>query len=103
MRIPRAERNIAAVSVAMFLVGLGESLWSKFVPRYLQALGAPAGAIGAYGSARDLLDGLYQYPGGWLGDRLGRRKSLLLFIGCAMAGYGAYIVAPSWPFVVAGP
>ena len=96
------ERNVGVVSAAMFLVGLGESLWTKFVPRYLQALGAPAAAIGLYGSARDLLDGLYQYPGGWLGDRLGRRSALLLFIALAMAGYGVYLLAPSWPFVVAG-
>lgn len=98
----RIERNIAAVSVAMFIVGLGESLWTKFMPRYLQALGAPAFAIGAYGSVKDLLDGLYQYPGGWLGDRLGRRRALLLFIALALLGYITYLAAPSWQVAIAG-
>lgn len=86
----------------MFIVGLGESLWTKFMPRYLQALGAPAYAIGAYGTALDLLDGLYQYPGGWLGDRLGRRRALLLFVGVAIVGYLIYLSAPSWQIAIAG-
>jgi MFS family permease len=86
----------------MFIVGLGESLWTKFMPRYLQALGAPAYAIGAYGTARDLLDGLYQYPGGWLGDRMGRRRSLLLFVGASIVGYLIYLGSPSWQIAIGG-
>jgi MFS family permease len=86
----------------MFIVGLGESLWTKFMPRYLQALGAPAFAIGAYGSVRDLLDGLYQYPGGWLGDRLGRQRALLSFITLAILGYVSYLVAPTWQIAIGG-
>jgi len=39
------ERNIVAVSGAMLLLSLGESLWRKFLPKYLQALGAPGGIL----------------------------------------------------------
>src|SRR5687767_11962222 len=80
------ERNVAAVSGTMFLMGLGEELWKRFVPRYLEALGAPVAAIGLYGTSRDLLDGVYQYPGGWVADRFGRRPALLLFVGLATVG-----------------
>jgi MFS family permease len=66
------ERNVVAISVATFLLALGESLWKRFVPKYLEALGAPVTAIGLYGSCQDLLGEVYQYPGGWLGDRFGR-------------------------------
>ena len=90
------ERNIVAVSSAMLLLSLGESLWRKFLPKYLQALGAPIRAVGFFGSVEDFLDGVYQYPGGWLGDRLGRRKALLLFVTLAMCGYAIYAIAPSW-------
>ncbi len=55
----------------MFLMGLGEELWKRFVPKYLEALGAPVLAIGLYGTVRDLLDGVYQYPGGWVAVPLG--------------------------------
>lgn len=94
------ERNVVAVSSAMLLIALGENLWKKFLPKYLEALGAPIRAVGLYGSVSDLLDGLYQYPGGWLGDHLGRRRALMLFVICALAGYVLYALAPSWPVAV---
>ena len=94
--------NILAMSAAVFLMAAGENLWKRFVPKYLEALGAPVAAIGVFGSCQDLLDGLYQYPGGWIGDRYGRRAALLLFVVLAAVGYGLYWAAPSWPFVFAG-
>jgi MFS family permease len=94
------ERNLIAVSAAMFIVALGENLWKKFLPRYLQVLGAPVSAVGLYGSAEDFLDGVYQYPGGWLGDHLGRRNALLAFTAAAAVGYAIYACAPSWPWAL---
>ncbi|HYM59467.1 MAG TPA: MFS transporter [Thermoanaerobaculia bacterium] len=96
------ERNLIRVSTGMLLVALGENLWRKFLPRFLQALGAPVRAVGLFGSVEDFLDGVYQYPGGWLGDRLGRRAALLTFVSIAIAGYAVYRFAPSWPWIVAG-
>jgi MFS family permease len=96
------ERNVVAVAVAMFLLGLGENLWKSFLPKYLQALGAPVLAVGLFGTVRDFLDGAYQYPGGWIADRYGRRRALLLFVGLATIGYVIYALAPSWPYVLAG-
>lgn len=58
------ERNIVAVSVAMFLLAFGEHLWKRFLPKYLETLGAPVSAIGFFGTCEDFLDGVYQYPGG---------------------------------------
>lgn len=105
VRVARAlalERNTASVVGAMFLMALGENLWRRFVPKYLEALGAPVVAIGAYGSTEDLLDGLYQYPGGWVGDRHGRRRAMLLFVSLAAAGYAIVAAAPVWPVVLVG-
>ena len=96
------ERNVVAVSTAMFLLALGENLWQKFLPKYLQALGAPIRAVGLFGSVEDFLDGVYQYPGGWLGDRVGRRASLLGFVVVAAIGYAIYGFARSWPWIIAG-
>jgi MFS family permease len=96
------ERNIAAM-LAMFLVlGMGEELWSRFIPKYLEVLGAGAWAVALYGTLKDLLDAIYPYPGGWLADRMGRRASLILFAGLAIGGYALYMVAPSWPWILAG-
>ena len=96
------ERNILAVSAAMFLMGLGENLWRRFLPKYLEALGAPLMAVGMLGTTQDLLDGVYQYPGGWIADRFGRRLALLLFVALAIAGYALLYAAPAWPWVFAG-
>lgn len=96
------ERNVSAVAGTMFLMGLGEELWKRFVPKYLEALGAPVLAIGLYGTARDFLDGVYQYPGGWVADRHGRRAALLLFVALATVGYVVYALAPAWPAVFVG-
>ena len=96
------ERNVVAVAAAMFLMGLGENLWKSFLPKYLQALGAPVLAVGLFGTVRDFLDGAYQYPGGWIADRYGRRSALRLFVVLAAIGYVMYALAPSWPYVVAG-
>ena len=86
----------------MFLMALGENLWRRFLPKYLESLGAPIVAIGAYGSTEDALDGLYQYPGGWASDRYGRRHAMLLFVSLAALGYVVIAAAPAWPVVFVG-
>ena len=96
------ERNVSIASAAAFLLGLGEELWKKFLPKYLEALGASTAVIGLFGTAEDFLDAIYQYPGGWLADHLGRRRAFLIFVALASAGYLVYLVSPSWPFVFAG-
>jgi MFS family permease len=96
------ERNVSLASAAVFILGLGEELWKKFLPKYLEALGASTGAIGLFGTAEDFFDAVYQYPGGWIADRFGRRKAFLVFVTLASAGYLAYLFSPSWPFVFVG-
>jgi len=86
----------------MLLLALGENLWRRFLPRYLQALGAPITAIGLFGTIEDLLDGLYQYPGGWIADRFGRRRALLSFIALAGVGYAVFLLMKSWWVAFAG-
>jgi MFS family permease len=96
------ERNVVAASAAVFLFGLGEELWKKFLPKYLESLGAGAAVIGLFGTVKDSLDAVYQYPGGWLADRLGRRRAFLVFIALACLGYSIYLFSPSWPFLFLG-
>jgi MFS family permease len=95
-------RNTGAVAGAMFLMALGEELWKRFLPKFLENAGAPLTAIGAYGSLRDLLDGAVQYPGGWIADRYGRRAALRVFVGLAIVGYGLLAVGRSWPLLFVG-
>jgi MFS family permease len=96
------ERNVSIASAAVFLLGLGEELWKKFLPKYLEVLGASTPLIGLFGTAEDLFDAVYQYPGGWLADHLGRRRAFLIFIALASVGYVIYLLSPSWPFLFLG-
>jgi MFS family permease len=96
------ERNVSLASAAIFILGLGEELWKKFLPKYLEALGASAPIIGLFGTAEDFFDAIYQYPGGWLADRVGRRRAFLVLITAASAGYLVYLFSPSWPFLFLG-
>ena len=96
------ERNVSIASAAVFLLGLGEELWKKFLPKYLEALGASTPIIGLFGTVEDFFDAIYQYPGGWLADHLGRRRAFLVFVGLASAGYVIYFFASSWPLVFVG-
>ncbi len=93
---------MAVASGAVFLLGFGEELWKKFLPKYLEALGASVPIIGLFGTAEDFLDAIYQYPGGWIADRFGRRNAFFLFLGLACIGYLVYLFGPSWPFVFVG-
>src|SRR5215813_7812414 len=96
------ERNVSIASMAVFILGLGEELWKKFLPKYLEALGASTPIIGFFGTAEDFFDAIYQYPGGWIADHLGRRKAFLTFVSLAACGYLVYLFSPSWPFLLAG-
>ncbi len=96
------ERNVAAASGGVFLLGLGEELWKKFLPKYLESFGAGPGVVGLFGTAEDFFDAVYQYPGGWLADRWGRRCAFLGFLAAAAVGYLVYLLSPSWPFLFLG-
>src|SRR5262252_7621690 len=96
------ERNVSLASAAIFILGLGEELWKKFLPKYLEALGASTPIIGFFGTAEDFFDAIYQYPGGWLADHFGRRRAFLLLVTAAAAGYVVYLFSPSWPFLLVG-
>jgi MFS family permease len=93
------ERDVAIASAMVFLLGFGEELWKKFLPKFLEALGAGTAVIGLFGTLADLVDAVYQYPGGWIADHLGRRRAFLLFITIASIGYLVLLFGSSWPIV----
>lgn len=95
-------RNVTIASAAVFILGFGEELWKKFWPKYLEALGASTPIISLFGAAEDFFDAAYQYPGGFVADKFGRRRALLIFITLASVGYLVYLLSPSWPFIFIG-
>jgi len=96
------ERNVTLAATLVFLIELGEELWKRFLPKYLETLGAGVAAIGFFGTATDFLDAVYQYPGGWLADKLGRRRAFIWFVGLVAVGYVIYLLSPTWPYLFLG-
>jgi MFS family permease len=85
----------------VILVGLGEKMAERFLPVYLTALGGGTMAVGLLGGMDNLLSALYSLPGAWLAERLGARRSLLIFNAVAMAGFAVVILVPRWEAVIA--
>jgi MFS family permease len=84
------------------LVGMGEHMAERFLPIYLIALGGGPLLIGLLQGMDNLLSALYSYPGGYLSDRFGAKRTLAGVNLVAMAGYAVVIFIPSWPAVLAG-
>src|SRR6267142_6829776 len=73
------KRNLVILLVAILVIGAGEELWMRFVPKYLQTLGAAVFVIALYDALRTLLGAVYAYPGGVVVDRWGHRRTFLAF------------------------
>ncbi|MBS0662938.1 MAG: MFS transporter [Verrucomicrobia bacterium] len=95
-------RNPALLLAALVLALTGERLWLGFAPKYLQTLGAGILVIGLFDGLQTLLGAVYAYPGGWLTDRLGQRRSLLLFNALALAGYLVVLLWQHWLALMLG-
>jgi hypothetical protein len=94
--------GVRALAAALFVYGFGEELWFRYLPAYLRTLGAPALLVGAFGTAKDLLDAAYAYPGGLVADRIGSRRALLCFGLLTTAGFALYLFHPTVEVIFAG-
>ena len=97
-------RTVGIVLVAVLFFGLGEQLWSPFLPAYLAAkTSAGAGrstgditltalpVVGIYACLRNLFEAACYVGGGQLTARLGDRGSLILFGALTVGGYALFL------------
>jgi MFS family permease len=96
------KRNLVILLLAIFVIGAGEELWMRFVPKFLQTLGATVFVIGLYDALRTLLGAVYAYPGGVLVDLWGHRRAFLTFNIVSIVGYALVLFIPHWGAVIAG-
>jgi MFS family permease len=95
-------RNTSLLLIALLLAGTGEKLWLGFAPKYIETLGGSILVIGCFDALQTLLGAIYAYPGGWLTDRWGQRRSLLLFSAISIAGYILVLLWPHWLALLLG-
>ena len=96
------KKSMVGLMSMVILVGLGEKMAERFLPIYLLALGGGFLSVGFLNGMDNLLSALYSFPGGYLSDRLGHKKALLVFNLFALAGYAIVILFPNWPAVFVG-
>ena len=84
------------------LVGMGERMSERFLPVYLIALGSGMMWPGFLNALDNLVGALYAFPGGWLAERIGAKRSLLVFNLMSIGGYALVIAIPRWQMVVVG-
>ena len=96
------KRNLVILLISIFVIGAGEELWMRFVPKYLQAVGATIFVIGLYDALRTLLSAIYAYPGGVFADRWGHRQAFITFNLASILGYALVLLIPHWAGVIAG-
>jgi MFS family permease len=109
-------RTVGIVLIAVLFFGLGEELWSQFMPLYLKASSRETAqaastfevpwkvlwTVGIYSCLRNLFEGFCYIGGGNLTARLGDRGSLILFALLTISGYVIFLTVPSsWGAVVA--
>ncbi|MEW5826028.1 MAG: MFS transporter [Candidatus Bipolaricaulota bacterium] len=95
-------RSIVGLLGMVVFVGLGEHMAEQFLPLYLLTLGGGFLSVGALNGMDNLLGALYAFPGGYLADRLGTKRALLVFNVLSMIGFALVILIPSWVAVVGG-
>jgi MFS family permease len=95
-------RSIVGLLGMAVLVGMGEHMAEQFLPLYLLALGGGFISIGFLNGMDNLLGALYAFPGGYLSDRLGTKRALLLFNVASMVGFLIVVLIPTWPAVLGG-
>jgi MFS family permease len=92
--------GMAGLLGMVVLVGMGERMAERFLPVYLIALGGGVMSVGLLNGLDNLLSALYSFPGGYLAQKLGAKKSLLIFNLLAMVGFVIVIAIPRWEAVI---
>ena len=95
-------RSIVGLLSMVILVGMGEHMAEQFLPLYLLALGGGFISVGFLNGMDNLLGALYSFPGGYLADRLGTKRALLVFNLASMAGFLIVVLIPTWQAVLGG-
>lgn len=94
--------SMVSMLVMVILIGLGEKMAERFLPLYLIALGGSIYAVGFLNAMDNFLSAIYSFPGGYLAEKMGYKKSLMLFTVIALFGYAIVILIPSWQAVLIG-
>lgn len=85
-------RAVWGMALTSFFSDLGHEAATALLPAFLAALGLPPAALGAVEGIADAASSFVKLGAGWISDRLGRRKALVV-AGYAATGLGSGLMA----------
>lgn len=96
-------RTVVGIGLASLFSDLSHEAVTAVLPAYLASLGAAAGALGTVEGVADGLSSAAKLYGGWLSDRLHRRKPLCVG-GYTVMAFAPLVIAAasSWVIVLVG-
>jgi MFS family permease len=97
-----SNRNLMIITLTQSLFMLTASLWWPYWSLYIQNLGASITLVGVIFMAEMFFQLIFQLPGGYLTDRLGRKKVIVLGSLCRSISPVIYILTGTWEWVVVG-
>ncbi len=100
IRIMRSNRNTVIIPVTLFLSFSSFLSWFFVLPLYLRHLGATDEEIGIAYVAFDIAICLLQFPGGFIADRIGRKKLITIPTFIVPMLYFIAANSSSWKVVV---
>ena len=95
--------TVFGIGMASFFSDLSHESVTSVLPALLASMGVAAGALGTIEGVADGLSSVAKLYGGWLADRLERRKPLCAFgYGVMALATGVIAAATVWPLLLVG-
>ncbi|GEM_PF-3360366 len=88
------KRNIYLFGGSSFLNDMGSEMVFPLLPFFVQSIGGTGFLIGLISGLREGLSSIFKLLGGWISDRIGRRKELV-FIGYLISGITKFFISIS--------
>jgi len=101
-RVFVSERNVVVLSVSILLILLPEGAWWSVLPLYLGDLGASTIEIGIVYSLFTIMVYGFQFAGGFLSDRYGRKLLIALSTFCLAPSFLVAGMAWTWTLTTVG-
>jgi len=96
------KRNVVIILSLTIIMIMSERLWERFLPKYLEAIGASYLILGGLGFLTNIVGAFWALNGGYVFDRFGPKKSFVFFNILAICGYIIAILFKSWYAIFAG-
>lgn len=93
-------RNLVAVTVMQTLFMFTAFLWWPYRSLYILELGATKEQLGLLLTVETVVNLIFQYPGGVLADRYGRKKLIIIGAALRLLSPLSFLLATDWTHII---